>query len=162
PAGFEELRRKQKDALAQRWEKEGLPGTMTFVHLSGEVDFQLDHEAMRWGRSLKPGDKVSLVADPGIPAVVRSVKPWRERTQLRLVMKGLDIGDLKIGERLLLKMPPPSKELQDAALPPDLDRTRTREERLEWFLSSIYCMCPVKGNRCTGMFYTLAACNPNA
>jgi hypothetical protein len=59
-------------------------------------------------------------------------------------------------------MPSPAKEVQDAALPPDLDRPRTREERLEWFLSSIYCTCPVKGNRCTGMFYTLAACNPNA
>src|SRR5207249_5718958 len=36
-----------------------------------------------------------------------------------------------------------------------------RDERVEWFLASIYCTCPVKGDRCTGMFYTLASCNPN-
>ena len=80
---------------------------------------------------------------------------------MRLVIKGLEIGDLKIGQRLALKMTSPSKEVQEAALPPDLERPRTREERLEWFLASIYCTCPVKGDRCTGMFYTLAACNPN-
>src|SRR5262249_28164756 len=33
-AGFEALRRKQKELLAKRWEQEGLPGTVTFVHLS--------------------------------------------------------------------------------------------------------------------------------
>jgi hypothetical protein len=162
PAGFEELRKKQKEELSRRWEKEGLPGTLTFAHLSGEADFLLDHEAMRWGRSLKEGDKVSLVADPPVQAVVRTVKPWRERTQLRLVIKGLEIGDLKIGDRMTLKMAPPAKEVRESPLPPDLDRPRTKEERLEWFLSSIYCTCPVKGNRCTGMFYSLASCNPNA
>jgi hypothetical protein len=161
PAGFEELRKKQKEVLAQRWEKDGLPGTLTFVHISGEADFQLDHEAIRWGRSLKPGDKVTLAADPIITAIVKTVRPWRERTQLRLVIKGLEIGDLKIGDRMMLKMPAPPKEVQESPLPPDLDRPRSREERLEWFLSSIYCTCKVKGDRCTGMFYTLAACNPN-
>jgi hypothetical protein len=43
----------------------------------------------------------------------------------------------------------------------DVDRPRTKEERLEWFLASIYCTCKVLGERCTGMFYTLASCNPN-
>src|SRR5262249_53507303 len=103
PAGFEQLRRKQKEVLARRWEQEGLPGTGTFVHLSGEIDYLLDHEAMRWGRSLSAGDKVSLTGEPPVQAIVKTVKPWRERTQLRLVIKGLDIGDLKIGERLPLK-----------------------------------------------------------
>src|SRR5439155_10926735 len=65
-AGFEALRRKQREALAKLWEAEGLPGTVTFLHLSGEADFMLDHEAIRWGRSLRPGDKVSLQADPPI------------------------------------------------------------------------------------------------
>ena len=46
-------------------------------------------------------------------------------------------------------------------LPPDLDRPRSREERIEWFLSSIYCTCKVRGDVCTGHFYTLASCNPN-
>jgi len=46
--------------------------------------------------------------------------------------------------------------------PPDLDRPRTKAERVEWFLASIYCTCGVLGDRCTGHFYTLASCNPNA
>ena len=58
-------------------------------------------------------------------------------------------------------MTPPSREVLDAALPPDVDQPRSRDERVEWFLASIYCTCPVRGDRCTGMFYTLASCNPN-
>jgi hypothetical protein len=158
---FDAVRRRQRELLAKRWETEGLPGTVTFLHLSGEADFMLDHEAIRWGRSLKPGDKVSLQADPPIAAVVRHVQPWRERTLLRLVIHGVDLADLKVGDRLRLKMTPPSQDVLDAALPPDIDQPRSREERVEWFLASIYCTCPVKGDRCTGMFYTLASCNPN-
>lgn len=158
---FEKMRLAQKKTLADRWEREGLPGTVTFAHISGEIDFLLDHEAMRWGRSLRVGDKVTLADDLPIQAVVKSMSPWRERTQLRLVVKGLNIADLKIGRRLPLKMKPPSVEMQDSPLPPDVDLPRSRAERLEWFLSSIYCTCKVKGDRCTGMFYTLASCNPN-
>jgi hypothetical protein len=40
-------------------------------------------------------------------------------------------------------------------------RPRAREERIEWFLASIYCTCPVAGDICTGDFYTLASCNGN-
>ena len=128
-AGFEAARARQKEVLAQHWASEGLPGTVTFLHLSGESDFMLDHEAMRWGRSLKPGDKVFLQADPPIPAVVRDGPPWRERTQLRLVVHGLDQADLKLGQRLRLKMTPPSKEvLGDGAAAgrgPDKESRRT-------------------------------------
>src|SRR5262249_10519433 len=84
---FEKLRREQKATLAGRWERDGLPGTVTFVHISGEIELMLDHEAMRWGRSLQVGDKITLTDDPPVPAVVKSVEPWRERTQVRLVIK---------------------------------------------------------------------------
>jgi hypothetical protein len=161
PAEFERLRAKQRSRLAGRWEKEGLPGTMTFAHLSGEADILLDHEAMRWGRSLRRGDKVRLVSDPPVEALVKQVKPWRERTAVRLVIKGLAVGDFKSGERIALLMDPPPEAVLASLLPPDVDRERSREERLDWFLSSIYCSCPVKGDRCTGMFYTLSSCNPN-
>lgn len=161
PAGFEGRRAEQKAALRQRWSEEGLPGTVTFLHLSGEMEFMLDHEAIRWGRSLKPGDKVALQTKPAIQAVVKHVRPWRERTQLRLVVAGSDLAEMSLGQRMLLRMTPPSLEVDTAQLPPDLDRPRTREERIEWFLSSIYCTCSVKGDVCTGHFYTLASCNPN-
>ena len=160
-AAFEAARSRQKETLARRWEVEGLPGTVTFLHVSGEADFMLDHEAMRWGRSLKPGDRVALQADPPIAALVKNVRPWRERTQVRLVAHGGDLADLKVGDRLRLKMTVPPREVSEAALPADVDRPRGRDERIEWFLASIYCTCPVQGDRCTGMFYTLASCNPN-
>ncbi|MCI0639422.1 MAG: hypothetical protein L0Y70_10135, partial [Gemmataceae bacterium] len=45
----------------------------------------------------------------------------------------------------------------------DIDRPRKdKQERIEWFLANIYCTCGVRGDRCTGHFYTLASCNPNA
>ncbi len=161
-ASFEERRAAQKALLRKRWAEEGLPGTVTFLHrFSGEMEVMLDHEAMRWGRSLKLGDKVSLDATPPIPAVVKQVTPWRERTQLRLVVNSFDQTDLELGQRVRLRMAVPPPEVDAAQLPPDLDRRRSKAERVEWFLASVYCTCKVKGDVCTGHFYTLASCNPN-
>jgi hypothetical protein len=162
PEAFEARRAAQKAVLRQRWTDEGLNATAAFVHVfSGEMDLMLDHEAMRWGRSLQPGDKVHLQADPPIPAVVGQVRPWRERTLVRLVVHGKDLADLATGQRLRLRMTPPPAEVEAAALPPDVDRPRPTEERVEWFLASVYCSCPIGGDGCTGHFYTLASCNPN-
>jgi hypothetical protein len=164
PAGFERRHKDQRDRLRLRWEKEGLPGSAAFIHVfSGEMDLILDHETMRWARSLQKGDAVTLAADPPIKALVKTVEPWRERTLVRLVVRSLDLADLRPGERLHLLRAPPPPEVDTAALPPDIDRPRTgKQERLEWFLASIYCTCKVAGDGCTGMFYTLSSCNPNA
>lgn len=162
-AAFTLLKEEQQSALRRIWTDRGLPGTAVFLHrFSGEMDFMLDHEAMRWGRSLKPGDAVRLQTPTPIPAVVKQVKPWRERTELRLVVAAADLGDLAPGQRLALHMTPPPAEVDRAMLPPDLDRPRAKAERIEWFLASIYCPCGVNGDTCTGDFYTLASCNPNA
>ena len=159
----EKAREQQKARLRERWLKEGLPGSISFVHIfCGEMDLMLDHEAMRWGRALKAGDKVTLSADPPIKALVKHVRPWRERTHLRLVVHSFDLADLNTGQRVNLECPAPSKEVEAALFPPDLDRPRTKAERMEWFLASIYCTCGVRGDRCTGHFYTLSSCNPNA
>ena len=161
-AAFELRRDKQRETLRSRWLKEGLPGNVSFVHVfSGEMDLILDHETMRWARYLKRGDKVTLAADPDFAAVVKNVQSWRERTLVRLVAKSRDLTDLKAGQRLHLKMPAPSKEIEQSKFPPDMDRPRERAERVEWFLASIYCTCGVRGDTCTGHFYTLASCNPN-
>ncbi len=161
-AAFEARRQAQRQALRKRWLAEGLPGSVAFVHVfSGEMDLLVDHEAMRWARSLKRGDKVSLAEEQPIAAVVKSVKPWRERTLLRLVARSRDLADLKAGQRLALKMPAPSAEVENSPFPPDMDRPRDRSERIDWFLASIYCTCGVRGDVCTGHFYTLASCNPN-
>jgi len=161
--GLDKLREQQKAALRERWTKEGLPGTIGFVHVfSGEMDLMLDHETMRWARSLHVGDKVTLQADPPIKALVKHVQPWRERTQLRLVVHSFDLADLAAGQRIHLVRTPPPAEIDTAQFPPDLDKPRARQERIDWLLASIYCTCGVRGDRCTGHFYTLASCNPNA
>jgi hypothetical protein len=158
----EKKRAEQRTWLRQQWQTAGLPGTLTFHHVfSGELELMLDHEAMRWARSLSEGDVVQLLAEPPIKAVVLSVAPWRERTRVRLVVGELASADLKVGQRLHLKMTPPTSESDDSPYPPDIDRKRTRAERAEWFLCNIYCVCGVGKDTCTGMFYTLASCNPN-
>jgi hypothetical protein len=162
-AGFEKKRSDQRALLRKHWLDEGLPGTVMFLHLSGEMELMLDHEAMRWGRSLKMGDKVTIpTAGKPIPAVVKEVRAWRERTQLRLVAHGADQTDLAVGQRVRLKMPAPVADVDDSPWPSDLDRPRAKAERVEWVLASMYCPCKVKGDGCTGDFYTLASCNPNA
>jgi hypothetical protein len=148
----------QKAWLTKRWTADGLPGSVAFSHVfSGELDVMLDHESAGWARTLKRGDAVTLTADPPISAVVRDVKPWRERTSVRLVVGELEASDLKPGRRIGLKMTPP----KEGAYPPGLGRGKTRDERVEWLLASVYCSCPVRNDVCTGHFYTLASCNPN-
>ena len=159
---FEARRAEQNAWLRKRWADDGLPGTVAFAHtFSGELDFMLDHEAMRWGRSLKTGDKATLTATPPIQAVVKHVKPWRERTEVRLVVNSFDQAELAAGQRLQLKVAQPPPEVDTAQFPPDIDRPRDKAERVEWFLASMYCSCKIGGDGCTGMFYTLASCNPN-
>jgi hypothetical protein len=162
PAQIDTKRAVQEAWLRERWESDGLPGTLTFHHVfSGELEFTLDHEAMRWGRYLKPGDVVHLTADPVIKGVVKSVTPWRERTVVRLVVGELEASELRIGQRLGLKMRPPSTDILQSGYPPDIGRRTAKGERIAWFLASIYCTCGVNKDTCTGHFYTLASCNPN-
>jgi hypothetical protein len=161
-AAFASRRDAQRNCIRRLWTEQGLPGTVVFLHIfSGEMEVMLDHETMRWARSLKLGDKVTLQASPPIKAVVKDMKPWRERTQLRLVVNGTDQADLTLGQRILLHMQPPAPALEQTHRPPDLGRPRSRAERIEWFLASIYCTCGIPGDMCTGHFYTLASCNPN-
>jgi hypothetical protein len=158
----EAKRKDQKAWLRKRWAEDGLPGTLTFHHVfSGELEITLDHEAMRWGRSLKVGDVTHLTAEPSIKGVVKAVSPWRERTVVRLVVGELESSELKVGQRLGLKVTAPQSAVDDSAYPPDIDRPRAGAERVEWFLASSYCACGVGKDTCTGHFYTLASCNPN-
>jgi hypothetical protein len=159
---IEAKRTAQQTWLRQRWAEDGLPGTLSFHHVfSGELELTLDHEAMRWGRSLHAGDVVHLVAEPPIKGVVKTVSPWRERTVVRLVVGELEASELKIGQRLGLKMSPPAEVADIGLYPPDIDKPRSGAERVEWFLASVYCSCGVGKDTCTGHFYTLASCNPN-
>lgn len=161
---FEEARRKQQEWIRNRWESQGIPGMVGFLHpLSGEMELYLDHEAKRWVRYQTKGSKVTLVADRDISAQIKSVEPWREKTRLRLVTNsGMDQLDLSPGQRIYLKVPVPPEEIQNSPLPTDLGHARTdRDQRIGWFLGTLYCPCGIAGDRCTGMYYTLSACNVN-
>jgi hypothetical protein len=162
-AAFEQRRAEQRRYLRDQWLTKGLPGTITFLHVfSGEMDLMLDHEAIRWGRSLKPGDEVRLSSGSDVTAVVKEMKPWHERTQLQLVVNGLDQADYKVGQRLACRMAAPPAAVDDSPFPPDMDRPRSAAERVEWFLASLYCDCQIGDDTCTGQFFTLASCNPNS
>ena len=155
-------RKIQKDYLRKIWKTQGLPGTVTFLHpLGGEMEVMLDHEAMRWGRYLKTGDKITLTGK--VRAVVKQVQPWRERTRLVLVTgSGLDQNDYSIGQRIHALVPEPPMKVQQAYEPTDIGRLKSKKERVDWFICNTYCTCKVPGDRCTGMFYSLASCNVNA
>ncbi len=162
PEQMETRRAEQKKWLRQKWIDEGLPGTLTFHHVfSGELELTLDHESMNWGRSLVAGDTVSIPVKPPIKGVVKKVTPWRERTVVRLVVGELESSELKIGQRLHLRMTPPAETVDNSRYPAGIDRERSTNERIEWIISSIYCTCGIDKDICTGDFYTLASCNPN-
>lgn len=162
-ANFESQRQAQQEWLRNQWRTEGLPATIAFLHpISGEMEVYLDHEGMRWGRHLDNGDKVAFEGS-AISAQVKAVEPWRERTRVRLVTgSGLDQLELKPGQRISLKVPEPPLKIQQSDTPTDMGRLTGKPERIEWFLATIYCPCGIAGDRCTGMFYTLASCNVNA
>lgn len=164
PEAFEKLRHQQREWLRARWREDGLPGAVSVLHpLGGEMEVLLDHEAIRWGRYLKNGDAVTLQTERPIKAVIKSVQPWRERTRLRLVTNsGLDQQDLTVGERIAITVPEPPADVQQSNLPPDIGRLEEKQERIDWFLSTIYCSCGIAGDRCTGMFYVQSSCNVNA
>jgi len=154
------LKESQREKLEERWRKTGLPGTVTGLHLlSGEIEITLDHEAIRWGRSVKAGDKVTLNLEKPVQAAVLEIRPWYERTRVTLVSIGRDLADVTVGRRLRISVPEPSAELLRSPIPLDADRPREAGARAEWMLASTYCGCSIKGDVCTGMFYTLAACN---
>jgi hypothetical protein len=162
-AALEKKRALQKATLRELWVKEGLPGAIGFLHVySGEVDVLVDHEGMRWGRSLAPGDKVEIADASPIKGVVKSVQAQREKTQVRLVVKTFDLADLQMGQRVHMKMNAPTAEVENALIPPGIHLPKTKEERIDWFMANTYCTCGVGGDGCTGHFYTLASCNPNA
>jgi hypothetical protein len=109
---------------------------------------------MRWGRSLNSGDKVRLQAGKPIAAVVKQVRPWRERTQVLLSIDDSGHSAPTVGQRLHLRMPAPS----DDKSPSGLGKIRDKAERVEWLIASFYCPCLMHDD-CAGHFLTVTACN---
>jgi hypothetical protein len=158
PTAFEKQRAAQKAVLRKRWTDEGLPGTVVFAHPQRrEVELMLDHEAMRWARSLKIGDKVTLRATKPVEAVVRHLRPWRELTQVLLTVDGADSSGLEVGQRVPLRLAA-APAVDDEKVPQGLGKSQEKAERIEWLMSGVYCTCGMH-DACAGHSYTLAACD---
>ncbi|HVA49678.1 MAG TPA: DUF3179 domain-containing (seleno)protein [Pirellulales bacterium] len=155
---FKKRRAAQQALLRRRWADEGLPGTLIFLHPDRrQVELILDHEALPWARSLQAGEQVTIRAADDAPAVVRQVRPWRERTQLLLEIDASSMAALTVGERVKLRSTVPRAE-SDEDLPPGLGKSQNKADRLEWLMSAVYCTCGMHDG-CAGHFFTLAACD---
>jgi hypothetical protein len=160
PEGLPAVKSAQKERMEARWRKTGLPGTVTGLHaVTGEIEILLDHEAMHWGRALKAGDPVKIHLDRPVTAVTLEVRPWNERTRVLLAAAGREFSDVTVGRRIRIGVPEPAAEVLASHLPPDAGRPRDSAARADWVLASTYCACSIAGDGCTGMYYTLAACN---
>src|SRR5204863_5463673 len=127
PEGLEAKRADQKAWLRRHWLDQGLPATVTLLHpFSGEMELLFDHEAMRRARALTAGAEVTIRVTPPVRGTVRSVAPWRERTQVRLVVVGTEQAALAVGQRCRADLPAPAADVEAAADPPDADRPRSK------------------------------------
>jgi hypothetical protein len=133
---------------------------LIFSHAdSDEVEVMLAHESLGWGRSLQAGDEVTLQGARPVPAVVRKLRPWRERTQVLLAIDSADQSAVTVGERVTVRMPAPPAGLghDDVPVSPR-DPSLSATDRVEWLVSCLYCPCGMHDN-CAGHILTLAACN---
>ena len=156
-AAFKKRRAAQQALLRKRWSEEGLPATSVVSPQGGKIEVMLDHEASQWGRSLRAGDSVTIEAAKPIPAVVRHIRPWRERTQLVLEVDGAAIPPLAANERLAVRLAA-LPAISDEDPPAGLGKSQDSAERLEWLMASMYCTCGMHDG-CAGHVLTLAACN---
>lgn len=157
---MEMRRHAQMKLLRQRWADEGVPGMLIFSYPERhEFELMLDHEAMQWARSLREGDRVILQVDAPISAVVRQLRPWRERTQLLLAADdpATKVPELTADKRISLRLAHPPVA-QDEPLPAGVGNSPGKPQRIEWIMASIYCTCGMHDG-CAGHVFTLAACD---
>jgi len=158
PTEFAQHRTEQMARQSQRWTDDGLPGIVAFHHADPRlVELMLDHESMFWGRTLRPGDRVTLRNRVSVPAIVRQLRPWRERTQVLLELERALPSDSSANRRILVKLETVPENV-NVDEPPGLDQPRSAAERVDWLMSGIYCTCGMH-DMCAGHFYTLAACD---
>jgi hypothetical protein len=163
-AGFAALQADQRRTLDRQLAHEGLPGSAAAGLIAGDWEVVVDRTGSPWARALSAGDAIRLAhadatkARP-IPATVRSIHPWGERT---LVVLTPDVPapppPAARPARVRLLTPPP----RTGVLPPGLGRAQATPERIDWILSTIYCTCSNSNDVCTGQLYTLFLCKTTA
>ena len=106
-----DARLSNETALRQRL-TEGLQVTVLACHRRTGIP-----DTGHAGAALKPGTKVTLQTARPIPARVRQVVTWRERTLVRLVTVGADQADLSPAQRVPLLVPAPPADVENDSLP---------------------------------------------
>jgi hypothetical protein len=156
-----EARAAQYRQMAQRLAKEGIPGEIVAQRESGaDAAMLLYRPGGDWARALQPGDPVRVaVGSAPVDATVRKVQPWGEKTRLAVAFAGSPPA-LRQRQPARLFLAQLSETLPQ--LPAGLGRSRSKEERIDWLLSSIYCTCGQGPDSCTGHLYTLIMCHPKS
>ena len=147
--------RKQHDALA----KSGLHATVLKVDAANHRLEAMILRADTWyARTWKLNEPVQLRADsaPAFSGRVTAVHPDYSRVRLTLDFTHGETPAMRPGEEVTILGKLPAKP--DLDTPPDLGRFTGRQERIDYFLSTIYCSCGMLGNSCAGHWNTLAAC----
>lgn len=108
-----------------------------------------------WARGLRAGDSLPLRLADGTTATgrVTGLGPWGEKTRVALQVSGRPAPPPGTLFRVMVPRP------RLSSLPAGLGIAAQPEERIEWFLSSIYCTCSIAGDRCTGHLFTLSLCD---
>ncbi len=146
---------RQRDELL----KHGLKGTVLNMDASSHRAEVMIRRSDTWfARSWKVNEAVQLMAtaQPTVACRVAEVHPDYARVRIRLDFAGHATPDVRLGDEVAIFGKLPDKV--DFESPPDLGRFTGRQERIDYFLSTIYCSCGMLGSSCAGHWNTLAAC----
>ena len=158
-SSFEARRRDRLRYQRQRIMREGLVGTVAEVDTAGKQVAVMLRRADSWyGRALKVHGLAGLSGNgfQRTECEVVDVHPDYSRLRLRLDFRGSALPTACAGQEVAVFAALPEKV--DFELPPDLDRFKARQERIDYFLSTLYCPCGMMGDSCAGHWNTLAAC----
>ena len=139
--------------------KEGLRGTILDTDSSNHQMSVLVRRSDSWyARFCKIGDKVGVRTGGGgkVKSTVVEVRPDYSRMRIRLEVPNSGLGEAQPGAAAILFPTLPEKMDFDAT--PDLGRFAGRQDRIDYFMSTLYCPCGMLGSSCAGHWNTLAAC----
>ncbi len=151
------LQKQNRDSAAQN----GLVATVVETDVATHrISLLIRRADSLFARILKKNDKVRLagkfLGDAENHFEVVDVRPDYSRTRLRLEIPLASFENFHTGETIRVFAPLPENLSIDT--PPDLGRFTARLERIDYFMSTIYCPCGMLGTSCAGHWNTLAAC----
>ena len=143
-AAFARARREQVQRYFERLAKDGLDAIVNDTDsIDGRLVVTVWRSGALWARTLQMHDSVQVVKcgdeNPAIDAVVFESRPDYAKAKVRLVVEGKPLMTLRPGDEVRLRIKPPAD--LDPDLPPDLGRFTARNDRISWFLSTVYCTC---------------------